>query len=268
MPTGEELLDVAAQFPDPWSQQVKHWAPQLVLPSLGYGLLAFLDKLCIDCRDRTALCLGTPETCPSLFRQSRKGNCSHLLPVPGWLSSSTSTWHKKVPNKWLSSLYLSPKWDMGGKWHQSHCLQSWPAHSWTAWHVLDRNTEKQQGFFIICFGFFYLFLISEHPYLEVWKAAGAWAMWAFTLQESPCSASQHPEIMNSQAYVFLTYSHAQGCIFYDFGLIFDSLSKQGFGCLRYLGLGECFMISGRTNLYLFFNSSNAEITVDRDLKDK
>lgn len=41
-----------------------------------------------------------------------------------------------------------------------------------------------------------------------------------------------------------------------------------FGCLRYLGLGECFMISGRTNLYLFFNSSSAEITVDRDLKGK
>lgn len=151
---------------------------------------------------------------------------------------------------------------MGGKWHQSHCLQSWPAHSRTVWHVLDTNTEKQQ---VLLNSFF----MSRHPYSAAWKAAGAWAMWAFTLQEPPCSASQHPEITNSQTYVFQTPSPAQGCIFYDFGFIFESLSKQGFGCLRYLGLGECFMISGRTNLYLFFfNSSTAEITVDKDLKDK
>lgn len=127
-------------------QQIKHWTTQLVLPSLGYGLLAFLDKLYIKFRDRTALCLGTAETCPVLFRQSRKGNCSHFLPVPSWLSSSISTWHKKVPNKWLSSVYLSPRGDMGSKWQQPHCLQSWPAHSWTVWHFLDRNTEKQQVF--------------------------------------------------------------------------------------------------------------------------
>lgn len=39
--------------------------------------------------------------------------------------------------------------------------------------------------------------------------------------------------------------------FYYFVFIFESLSKEGLGCLRYLGLGECFMISGRNNLCLF-----------------
>lgn len=178
-------------------QQIKHWATQLVLLSLGYGLLALLDKLCVDFRDRIALCLGTAETCSLLFRQSRKGNSSHFLPVPSWLSSSISTWHKKVPNKWLSSLYLSPKGDMGSKWWQPHCLQSWPAHNWTE-IFLDRNTEKQQVFL------WFFFLMLGHPYSAVWKTAGPWAMWAFPLWHSPCNASQHPEIMNSQAYAFQT----------------------------------------------------------------
>lgn len=47
-----------------------------------------------------------------------------------------------------------------------------------------------------------MFFMLGYPYLPVWKVASAWAMWALPLQESPCSGSQHPEIMNSQADVF------------------------------------------------------------------
>lgn len=139
------------------------------------------------------------------------------------------------PKKWLLSVI---------QMHESHYLQ---------WELtctfLDSLIFPGQNYGTMV-GSPQPFCVLWSPHLAGWRADKAWAV---SIPIARVSLQCFNTSWNYQlpGWYFSDLVSYPRMDFYYFVFIFESLSKQGLGCLRYLGLGECFMISGRNNLCLF-----------------